>query len=80
MRAFLDAYLSPRDGEIVLADGTVLGHHDGIEHFTIGQRRGIRISNDRPLYVVELLPEDGIVVVGSREECRAESMIVDDRR
>jgi tRNA-specific 2-thiouridylase len=39
MRAFLDAYLPPRQGEIVLRDGTVVGQHDGIEHFTIGQRR-----------------------------------------
>ena len=34
MRAFLDAYLPPRRGEIVLKDGTIVGEHDGIEHFT----------------------------------------------
>jgi len=41
MKAFLDAYLPPRAGEIVLSDGTVVGSHDGIEHFTIGQRKGL---------------------------------------
>ena len=46
MRAFLDAYLPPRLGEIVLSDGTVVGQHDGIEHFTIGQRRGLVFGGD----------------------------------
>lgn len=65
-------------GRIVDTLGNVLGEHAGTEHFTIGQRRGIRVSNDRPLYVVDLLPEEGVVVVGTREECRAEAMVVED--
>ena len=48
MRAFLDAYLAPRQGEIVLADGRVVGQHDGIEHFTIGQRRGLGVAWSEP--------------------------------
>ncbi|MBM5828511.1 MAG: tRNA 2-thiouridine(34) synthase MnmA, partial [Cyanobacteria bacterium M_surface_7_m2_040] len=52
MKAFLDAYLPPRDGEIVLADGTVVGSHDGIEHFTIGQRKGLGVAWSEPLHVV----------------------------
>lgn len=54
MRAFLDAYLAPRQGEIVLTDGTVLGEHDGIEHFTIGQRKGLGVAWSEPLHVVRL--------------------------
>jgi hypothetical protein len=50
---FLDAYLPPRDGEIVLQDGTVVGQHDGIEHFTIGQRKGLGIAWSEPLHVGE---------------------------
>ncbi len=65
-------------GRILDTFGNVLGEHPGTEHFTIGQRRGIRIAGARPLYVVELLPEEGVVVVGTREECRALSMEVEE--
>ena len=54
MRAFLDAYLPPRLGEIVLSDGTVVGQHDGIEHFTIGQLRGLGVAWSEPLHVIRL--------------------------
>ena len=47
MRAFLDAYLPRRQGEIELSDGTVVGEHDGIEHFTIGQRKGLGVAQLR---------------------------------
>ncbi|MDA1266438.1 MAG: tRNA 2-thiouridine(34) synthase MnmA [Planctomycetota bacterium] len=65
-------------GKIVDTFGNTLGRHEGTEHFTIGQRRGIRIANDKPLYVVELLTEEGVVVVGSRDECCATAMVVED--
>jgi tRNA-specific 2-thiouridylase len=68
MRAFLDAHLPPRRGEIVLADGTVLGEHDGIEHFTIGQRRGLGVSWREPLHVVRLDAALNRVVVAPRSE------------
>lgn len=51
-------------GEIVDTRGTVLGHHDGIEFFTIGQRRGLGLSGPRPWYVVDLDAERNRVVVG----------------
>jgi len=44
--------------------GQVLGQHDGIEFYTIGQRKGLGISSPKPLYVVELEPESNRVVVG----------------
>ena len=53
-------------GEIVHDDGTVLGRHDGIIQFTIGQRRGLGIGTGEPLYVVRLEPETRRVVVGPR--------------
>jgi tRNA-specific 2-thiouridylase len=68
MRAFLDAYLPPRDGEIVLADGTVVGQHDGIEHFTIGQRKGLGVAWSEPLHVIRLDPAMNRVVVAPRAE------------
>ena len=51
-------------GEIVNLKGQVLGEHDGIEFYTIGQRRGIGISSPTPLYVVDLDAERNRVVVG----------------
>jgi len=51
-------------GEIVDIFGTVLGHHDGIEFYTIGQRKGLGITTPKPVYVVELDPETNRVVVG----------------
>ena len=54
-------------GEIVHMDGRVLGRHDGIIHFTVGQRRGIGVATGSPLYVVRLDPEARRVVVGPRE-------------
>ncbi|MFO0016383.1 MAG: tRNA 2-thiouridine(34) synthase MnmA [Synechococcaceae cyanobacterium] len=66
MRAFLDAYLQPRPGEIVLSDGTVVGHHDGIEHFTIGQRKGLGVAWSEPLHVVLLDGAFNRVVVAPR--------------
>lgn len=54
-------------GEIVHLDGRVLGQHEGIIHFTIGQRRGIGVATGEPLYVVHLDAERSRVVVGPRE-------------
>lgn len=65
-------------GDIVDTSGRRLGRHPGIEHFTIGQRRGHGIVTGVPTYVVDLLPEEGVVVVGPREECYARSMEVED--
>ena len=54
-------------GDIVHIDGRVLGRHDGIINFTIGQRRGIGIAVGKPLYVVHLDPDGRRVIVGPRE-------------
>lgn len=54
-------------GEIVDLQGTVLGHHEGVIHYTIGQRRGLGIGGlADPLYVVRLDPESRRVVVGPK--------------
>jgi tRNA-specific 2-thiouridylase len=55
-------------GDIVDVDGRKLGEHDGIEFYTIGQRRGLGISSPRPLYVVELDAERNRVVVGEEHQ------------
>ena len=65
-------------GTLVDTSGRLLGTHPGTEHFTIGQRRGHGVSAGDPLYVVEILPDEGVVVLGSQAECRARSMRVRD--
>jgi len=54
-------------GEIVHTDGRVLGRHDGIVHFTVGQRKGLGIATGEPLFVVRLDAARRQVVVGPRE-------------
>lgn len=54
-------------GDIVHLDGRVLGQHDGIVHYTIGQRRGIGVATGDPLYVVHLDARGKRVIVGPRE-------------
>jgi tRNA-uridine 2-sulfurtransferase len=58
-------------GDIVHVDGRVLGRHDGIINYTIGQRRGLGIAAHAPLYVVRLEADDKRVVVGPRESLQA---------
>jgi tRNA-specific 2-thiouridylase len=55
-------------GEMVDLSGRVLGHHDGIEFFTIGQRKGLGISSTHPLYVVALDPETNRVILGGNTD------------
>ena len=68
MKAFLDTYLPPRAGEIVLRDGRVLGQHEGVQHFTIGQRKGLGVAWSEPLHVVQLDAAMNRVVVAPRAE------------
>ncbi|AFZ44487.1 tRNA (5-methylaminomethyl-2-thiouridylate)-methyltransferase [Halothece sp. PCC 7418] len=67
MRQFLDQHINQKQGEIVNEAGKVLGHHDGIHHYTIGQRKGLGISAPEPLYVIKLDPVMNQVVVGNRD-------------
>ena len=55
------------DGEIVHLDGRMLGRHNGIVNYTVGQRKGLGIASDAPLYVVKLDHKAGRVIVGPRE-------------
>jgi tRNA-specific 2-thiouridylase len=74
--AFIDRYLEaenesariPGAGEIQNTRGEVVAHHDGIHRYTVGQRRGLGIASERPLYVVSIDAERNTVVVGHQEE------------
>lgn len=61
-------------GNIVLKDGTVVGKHDGVIGFTIGQRRGIGVATGEPLYVVKLKPESKEVVVGAKSDLMSNTL------
>jgi tRNA-specific 2-thiouridylase len=65
-------------GDIVDLDGRVVGRHDGIAKFTVGQRRGLRVAAERPLYVIRLEPEARRVVVGPRDALLAERIALRD--
>lgn len=65
-------------GEVVHVDGGVLGRHDGIIHYTIGQRRGLGVASGDPLYVIRLDPEKRQVVVGPHEALLAHRVILRD--
>ena len=66
MRSFLDKYINQKEGDIVDLEGKVLGKHQGIHHYTIGQRKGLGIAAAEPLYVVKLDAVMNQVVVGNR--------------
>jgi tRNA-specific 2-thiouridylase len=67
-----------RPGDIVHVDGTVLGRHEGVLRYTVGQRRGLGIAAAAPLFVVRLDAENARVVVGPREALATRSILLRD--
>jgi tRNA-specific 2-thiouridylase len=74
-KKFLDAYLAEQGeslpdttGELVTADGEVVGEHRGIHNFTVGQRKGLGVATGSPLYVIQIKGDARQVVVGNQEE------------
>jgi len=65
-------------GEIVHLDGRVLGRHEGVIHYTVGQRRGLGVALGEPLYVVRLDAEQAQVVVGPREALEVRRIALSD--
>jgi tRNA-specific 2-thiouridylase len=62
-------------GDIVDKSGKVLGKHEGIFHYTIGQRRGVRVAMGRPIYVVGLDVNTNTVILGEKEELLCDRLI-----
>src|SRR5579863_1582076 len=80
---FIDSYfkeqgIAPAEtqGEIVTADGRVVGEHAGVHHFTVGQRRGLGVAAAEPLYVIATEPQTRRVVIGPDREALREKMHV----
>lgn len=76
---FIDRYLDhegrgdelPEGGEIVSTAGEKLGSHTGIHRYTIGQRRGLGIAHEKPLYVVQIERARNQIIVGEEDELEA---------
>ena len=68
-KSYLDNNMEelPKKGDICLEDGTVLGTHNGLMYYTIGQRKGLNISYKEPLYVINLDKENNKVIVGPND-------------
>ena len=82
-REFLDRQgLAPRAGagDVVDGDGEVLGLHAGIDRFTVGQRKGIGVSADRPLYVLQVDRNGRRVVVGSNDDLMSDRCVLERTR
>src|SRR4051812_615405 len=73
-RRFVRRRIEPREGEVVSREGRVLARHDGHEHFTVGQRRGLGLAAAEPLYVIEKDAAHNRVVVGRRSELGARTV------
>lgn len=67
----------PRPGPIVNRAGEKLGEHEGIQKYTVGQRRGLGISANKPLYVLEIDAEKNALVVGDREQLYSREFLVE---
>ncbi len=67
-----------KPGNIIDLTGKKIGTHDGIINFTIGQRRGIKIADKSPLYVVKIDSENNSITVGSRKNLLIDKMLLRD--
>lgn len=68
----------PQIGNFVTQDGRILGQHQGIWNYTVGQRRGMGIAAERPLYVLGFNKDKNEVIVGFEEECERSGLIADN--
>lgn len=73
-RKFLSPYIALKKGPVYHTDGTFLGHHKGLHLYTIGQRRGINIPYREALYVVNTVPDENILIVGSKEDLKQKTV------
>jgi tRNA-specific 2-thiouridylase len=80
-KQFLTAYLEEQGrqlpetaGELMNSSGELLGHHEGIANFTVGQRKGLGVSSPTPLYVLQIDPATHRVTVGADEELATQTL------
>jgi len=78
---FMDAYLAEQGdslpdtaGELVTSSGEVVGEHNGIHNFTVGQRKGLGVATGSPLYVIQIKGDTHQVVVGDQDQLYSRSL------
>jgi len=76
MKKFIDNHIEPKKGVIKHINGEILGKHNGIQHFTIGQRKGLGIAWPEPLYVRSLDKQKNIVYVANKNDLFKEEALV----
>ena len=81
-KRFIDAYLNEQgeqlpdtSGELVTTDGKVLGQHEGVHKFTVGQRKGLGVATGSPLYVININGAEGKVTVGGNDDLLSRTLI-----
>lgn len=67
-RTFLTQHFSTNPGDIAHSNGEILGHHQGVAFYTIGQRHGLGTASEKPFYVIKIEPDDNRVVLGTEAE------------
>jgi tRNA-specific 2-thiouridylase len=84
-KRFIDAYLAEQgerlpdtSGELVTTDGKVLGRHEGVHNFTVGQRKGLGVATGSPLYVININGAEGKVTVGGNDDLLSRTLIARD--
>lgn len=70
----------PPEGKILDRNGNLLGMHKGLYKYTIGQRKGLKISRGKPLYVIEINTEKNILIVGDENDIKRKKLIAQDIR
>ena len=75
-RQFLSGRLEPTPGDLVDTAGHVIGQHPGVEHFTVGQRRGLGIATGERLFVTRIEPETRRVVLGTADDLMQRGVLV----
>jgi len=73
-KRFLSPYIALKKGPVYHVDGTFLGHHNGLHLYTIGQRKGINIPYREALYVVNTIPDENTLIVGSKEDLKQKTL------
>jgi tRNA-specific 2-thiouridylase len=77
-RGFVGQFIPLRRGRIVTAEGNLMGHHEGVHLYTIGQRRGINIPSKGALYVIDINTLDNVITVGAKEQLFRKRLLADD--
>src|ERR1051325_9760633 len=84
-KRFIDVYLAEQgeqlpdtSGELVTTDGRVLGQHEGVHNFTVGQRKGLGVATGSPLYVININGAEGRVTVGGNDDLLSRTLIARD--